>query len=1052
MTVCEIKKNGQLLLPSTTFISLLVCRKQRCLIILVTAEAKTSGRYLPSCVLNRVGMSRNPSPSPSPSRYLRSASEPAEIHEAYIPDEVTDSLALHSYLKLRHEQRSPHNQSVRGRELYEEFRFDENGSAEEDFTEEINSDKSLSFTDHLDSISELDYKAMRLLVHTSVHEKEIAQSKVTALDNEIARLKAMTLRYTSPSTWKLPVAIVKLYSARVTGRKTKLFNVWKAKTLKQKLAAVFSERQQYLLKVARRNILKVRQTFVCRAFQRWSLQVRHAAEALVSYETKTTDRHKTYLTRALFKRMRGRRLQRQTLRQMNRILRAVQYRFCFAHWRGMTTAYYRTRLLKLQQTTSVASIAQALVQSRSQLKNAFAVWATGARGQRNRQKLASLTHRCFGHVIRRHANPLVYAFQRWRHVATVLFGKLRTGLIVWTEAVRKTTRHAQRLAMRKWREHCVRFKVVTKRIAAYLAAKGQLSVREGFNRLVAAQSAYLRGKLKERTEQWVRKFFQSADATNELTCRSVLSKRFHHWHHATHTERNTTRFQGELEQIHAALVRTKSDLHQEASRKRAADEEAQRREAHLHSHLVKSRFRGLGKIIGSMLHRQTAKAFRSWGSFCKWQIYQQDMAARQLQHHRKQAQATIQRWAQYTGNCNLSTAFSRWRTVVHQMGSVAVMVLRRERVIAKRVLHGWQVHVHENHVQRRCIKRMVRRKGLAAVGLAWETWTRRVAKLRQTCKTFVKMLLNKRRNSVQLSFRRWRHAVSGQVLHEEKTNRARLEEAERALTLRLHWSHFQLGVEMFRRDKRHMIQIVVGRILSRVRSGFDKWFHFSQRQSKLRSICIRMTRHYAHSLGKQHFLAFARWKAVVWDYQKVCYQDLQEQLADAHDRIVNITEQQLVLESNSQHLRAHNERADRIARTLYHQVHRMLSSRRLYGTVKLVFDTWKQNHEFIKRCKLRLKQYLIRSHATAATLEVASAFRSWVVVVQALRRGEEEMDTAARHARMLTLHRYFALWQTYRTVRRMQMMVSRSRGNYPFSSVYYIDSHSVACCSLSLSA
>lgn len=958
----------------------------------------------------------------SPSNHQRKS--PSGFREAYIPDGVSDSLALASYLKLRQEQRSPHPQNGNGRQLFEDYHFDENASAEEDFFPEADSDRALAFADNLENLSELDYKAMRLLVHTSVHEKEVAQSKVSGLENEIYRLKDLTIRYTSPSTWKLPVTIVKLNTARVAGRKAKMFHVWKEKALRHKLAAVFSESQRYMLKVARKNILKARQNHICRAFQKWLLQVRHLNDTIMGFEKKTALRHNFYRLKTAFKFMRTRRVQRQTLRHMNRILRAVQFRSCFSHWRRLTCGYYRTRLLQFHHVSTVSGLVQARLQTRRQVQRAFHLWAAGARDQRHRLSLTSLTRRCFNNLIRKYANPVSYAFGHWRRVATVLHAKLQAALTLWTDGVHKTRRHALRLAVRKWKGHCVRFNFVTKRIAAYLSGRCQLNLRDAFNRLAAAQTAHLRSTLRERTNRWVRRFFQSVDRANELTVRNVLAVRFWHWHHATHAERTTTRFRGELEDMHAVLIRTRSDLQQEIAMKRAAEEAARHREAHLHSRLVSSRFRMLSKIVGSMLHRQTAKAFRSWTLFTRYRAHQEELAARQLQHHRQRVQATVQRWAAFTGTANLSSAFCRWKTTVDQMVHCDDMAHRRERRVSQRVLQGWQQLVHDNQLQRRCIKRMMRRKHLAVVGLAWERWTRKVARIRLTCKTFVKHLLGRRRNCIYQSFHRWRHVTKSQALYEERVARSQLEDSERHLTLRLHWSRLLLGLDLHHRAKRQSVQLVIDKILNRVRDGFHRWNRFADRQTKLRSVCLRMMRRYAHSLNKMHFLYFARWKAIVWDYQKIQYQDVQEQLADAHARIVNITEQQLVLESHSEKLHAHNERADRIARTLYHQVHRMLSSRRLYGAVRLVFDTWKQHHEFIKRCKHRLRQYFLRSHATAAMLEKGAAFRTWVVAMEALRREEREDDLTEQHARKLMLHKYFALWQTYRTVRRMKMMVS----------------------------
>jgi hypothetical protein len=548
-------------------------------------------------------------------------------------------------------------------------------------------------------------------------------------------------------------------------------------------------------------------------------------------------------------------------------------------------------------------------------------------------------------------------------------------------------------------------------------------VREAFQRLAAAQTAYLKQKITHGVERWMRRFFLSFDTAHELNCRNVLSSRFRHWHHATHAQRHTTHFRGKLEDLHASLVRTTSNLQEEMARKRAMEEEAARTQASLRASLMKSRLRVVNKIVGIMTHRQAARGFRSWALYCKWHAHQQELRERALSEHTQRAQRTMLRWLKRTSTLNLSTALHIWHLAVSQMGRADTMLRRRHKVMYKRVFAGWQEMVRENQLQRRCIKRMIRQKQYAQVAAAWDTWTSKVRKLKQTCKTFIKLLLSKRRDSCMYAIRRWRHNAQEQVLYEERDNRARLEEAERQLTLRLHWSHFQLGVEMFRRDKRHMIQLVVNKIQARVRDGFDRWFHYSQRMSKLRSICLRFLTHYAHSLGKQHFLAFARWKAAVWDYQKICFAELQDQLADAHQRIVTITEQQLVLEGNSEHLRRHNERADRIARTLYHQVHRMLSSRRLYGTVRLVFDTWKRQHEFIRRCKTRMMQYFIRSHATVNTLEMAAAFRTWVVAAHAIQKEENEMKLATDHANRLVLHRFFARWQTYRSVRRMQMMV-----------------------------
>lgn len=917
------------------------------------------------------------------------------------------------------------------KEPFEDFRFEDNGSYEEPLAEPSSpGNQSLIFTENLTEVSELDFKAMRLLVHTSLHEKEQANAKLSLLEDEVVQLMKTTDRYRSDGNWRLPLAIIRYDLVTHFSRKQRLFNVWKNKVMLYHRKKFTTEKVKFTLLVARRNILKVRLLHLSRAFNHWNLQDKYAREAVESYGAKTADRHHRFLLQTVFKVMKSRRMQKHTLRRLNRIARVVLFRKCLAHWKHCVSEYYRFHFRQLKQATTLSVAIQSVAGRRQSTQQAFARWSRTARADQLRSKLSQLANRRFDDLLGKYINPVHQAFSQWKQLTGSVYSNLTLAATVWTDAHRKCSRFLVRKALLTWKTKCDHFRAMTHRIALYFGKQGTQAMRDAFNRLAAAQQEHLRWQVKLGVDRWMRQFLRTVDTSNELNCRNVLSARFRHWHHATHAERHTTQFKGQLRELHGSLQRTKSNLQQEMDHKKELQQKNQQTELHYRGRLVSSKLHFMGKIVANMQHAGLMKGFRQWLQFYHSHKQEDLLCTMELAERTKRVHGTLLRWFKRVGEMNLQIALQMWKFHCRRKTNLNSLRKRCQTSVLRSIFQRWKKAAHKQKLQKWVLTRLSRDKRNALAHLAWDTWARKVTLLKNKCESVLRLVNAKASNQSRLAFGLWRKGITDETLRWERNNRQRKEEDERMLTLRLYWCQFQFGITQQRAENRYVIQLVVSKLMSRMRDGFDRWYQSAKRLTRLRNVYVNLTRVYAHTLGKLHLLCFAKWKAVVWDYQKISYQDIQKKLADAHERIVTITEQQVSLETSASHLRAHNERADHIARTLYHQVHRMLTSRRLYGMVKLTFNCWKQNHELMRSLKNRLKQYFIRANANTATLQLASAFRTWVVAIHVTVREEHASKLKQQNAEHLVLRRTFDRWQTFRSLQRMQMMVTPTRQQF----------------------
>jgi len=947
-------------------------------------------------------------------------------------DRIVDSLALSSYLKLRQENRSPHNsttgsavkQGFHSRELFEEFRFEENNSVDGDYTlDAAGSEHSLSFTENVTDVSELDFKAMRLLVHTSMHEKVVAQSKVAGLQDDISHLSELNARFRNPRMWQLPLSIIQQGIKAHCNQKARYFHKWKGKLVAQKFTQHHSEKERFTLLLARRNILKVRTVYLSRAFNRWSLQHKHALDAVDSYGLKTTIRHRRYSLQAIFKTMRARRLQRKWLRRLNRIGRVSLFRSYLAHWKRYTTASYRLQCHKLQQSTSFAALAHSLRASREQVRNAFQTWLALVHEERNRLHMHTLAQHRLRHIYNRYTSPTAYAFGQWRHVTVSFYPKVKNAVTVWSEAVRNSRKFMMRKALATWKAKILKFMKIGKRIASYLQSRAECSLRSCFAKLVAAQQEHLRQRVKAGADRWIRRFFISVDTANELTCRSVLSARFRHWHHTTHTDRSTSYYEGRLQDVQGALRRTETNLQDEQLRRQALLTKSHAETTALQARMAAAKLLFMGRILRNMQQGAKGRGFRKWAQYSHWRAHQDSVAQLELAERTSRARESLLRWSKHTETLNLSAAIKLWRFTCTRLAGIESIVSKRHAVTSKAYFDWWCMQARNHRLQKKVLKRMGRTKKQALLHLAWEKWHNKVTFLKNKCKQFVRLLLSKKHLQCKLAVDKWKQSTQRGILRAERAVRQRLEASERQLSLRLSWDHFQFGLAQWRAHQTRTVRLVVSKITERVRDGFDRWNRSTQRQHRLRTVCSARVRRYAHSLGKKHLLAFARWKAVVWDYQKISYQNVQDRLAEANERIHNITTQQLVLETSAEHLKAHNDRSDSIARALYQQVHRMLHSRRTFALVKLMFDSWKHDHLVIKHIKSRVKTYITRTLSSSNKMRTAAAFKTWVLETHHQAKAEKEQGLLLHHHNHIVLRRCFDHWQAYRQMIKAKMIV-----------------------------
>ena len=258
------------------------------------------------------------------------------------------------------------------------------------------SEHSLSFTENVADITDMDFKAMRLLVHTSVHEKDLAVSKMNGLEDEITHLQRLAMKYQSPERYKLPLSIVRAditrHCKRQINDKFRGFNVWKSKLVAFQQLVQAKTKEKLILKLARRNILKARLVQVSKAFARWNALNKCAQQYSVFNERRVVALLRLRIQRTTFAIMKLRLSRRRGVQHLVRIGRNCAYRKFLTRWKQFSSNSYRKQLQCLSRGCSLGDVTRSLKIRRDKLRHRFATWVAFTKADQARTSLTKMTN------------------------------------------------------------------------------------------------------------------------------------------------------------------------------------------------------------------------------------------------------------------------------------------------------------------------------------------------------------------------------------------------------------------------------------------------------------------------------------------------------------------------------------------------------------------------------------------------------------------------------------------------------------------------------------
>ncbi|KAJ1438366.1 hypothetical protein B484DRAFT_211384 [Ochromonadaceae sp. CCMP2298] len=829
---------------------------------------------------------------------------------------------------------------------------------EDEFRSSLASDHTLDFADEIEDLTTMDFKAMRLLVLTARHAKDLAVERAAALEMQMSKVAGS-------EKWNVAFTIVRRAISNYISDKFRAFHRWKHAVLGYHIHIQLNKHNSLVLKLALKSANKSHTMARAKAFTRWVLNSHRARE--------------------------GASFSLQKIKRCRRILCLGWCRRAIAQWRQFVGAGYQQRL---KSATLKAFLNRGQRSIREKKQQAVARWRGAVMGM----KLKGMVNKRVVEVMRRFCSKEHDAFELWRRLVFVDMPKMQKVTGRFFELLSKCGIYHTRRAFNSWRSRvqgmikCARKaleymdnNVQWRMKAAFTCWTGLLRQHDKLQAMGAATTAQNRLK---------RQFLLSAGLKHRTACRSSLASRFHYWTFVTQAER----FTHKVQQVHDFKIRGME----------AQQEEMAQERAHMQQQLVDSKLKSVGRIIHTMLIAAVAKGFKQWLHVHRWHAHREAIHSVVLIDKRRRAQATLVRWMHRTHMVSLSFAMALWRFISTKESLADQILLRQRTRTFRTILQGWREVFRKRTLQRRVLRRMWRAFTEDLKGMAWEVWASKVRHLDAVSRQMGRLVVRKRAAFVRLAVNRWKGILLSNKKVGQQTRINSFERKHQKLCLRMEWQHWRSAFKIVRSKKQHVKQLVINKITQIIRHYLSRWHRQAVFLTRLQKACKELLLASLRATGRAQALAFSRWKFFVLEHTR------------AHLR--SFTERHDQLQMNEQHLRGHNERADRIARTLYTQVNRMLVNRRTTYLLKSTFGAWKEDHLTKQHIKTRFRRFLLQSTASVETKELASAFRTWNVHAHHLMRDEEIIahmhQTHREHLRRNTFVQWRSFTRTYRIHKR----------------------------------
>ena len=777
-------------------------------------------------------------------------------------------------------------------------------------------------------MTETDFKAMRLLVRTSLREKQQAQQRALDLERRIhegrgelnrlsTSLNKLNATYVASSRWRLPVHVLLLALQRWCTLRLRLFHRWKAQVVGARMGSLQCAGRMAVLRQARRNLLKARALCMGRAFCTW-----RGCVAFLEGQDQAATRAVQLARRAhsLRRSLRAMHIHCQLPRRLGRMMmcmRTYTLRAGFSRWRHYHGIVGRTANLRLRQQLALQGAVAASVIAQAALRRCWKLWAAGTRRMGLELQLGQWACRKLQNAFKRHLSPTARAFAYWRAAAFGSWAKAQQALYVCERVLRKTHQFQKQRAFNRWRLRTSMFYSVVHRAALRLLHSGKQLQRQAFARWRRQLLHDSQQQLRSSIRRWRDQFLFARCLVDQRGSSAAVRSRFRQWALYTQAACMRAGLEQQLQASQGSHGKTQAALEDTQEARLALEEQlraavvAERRQA------MTSTLRFLCRTLLRWVDGSRARAFRKWAEL-RHTALQEEATRRELlvRNHKLLATTILHLVRRYQG-LSAAYAFRVWQTKVLRTSAqdTALAALRRRGV--RRVFSAWMLRCHHRQLQRKMLTRLCRAASRDLKYLGWITWLRWDRRLRE-----VQRLLGRcARWTLRRALWQWREVSQWESAHEGRQSLRLSRNTNLRLLVRIRLHAWKAWVSASKAHKRHLRGVLVSAFYGqRVGSYFSGWRARAREQTLLLRSCGAIFRSAGLTGGRAVLVAFSRWKGWVLRVHRDAVRDMQVQLSAATQQITSITQQQLVLEGDTAQLRRHNERADRVARLLYQQV------------------------------------------------------------------------------------------------------------------------------------
>lgn len=271
----------------------------------------------------------------------------------------------------------------------------------------------------------MDKMGLKLLLRTALRDKDIANHRIHQLNDSIHHIEvekqhllqqsqSVYAIHASANRWKLPIIVLWCYQQFEIRQCTKAWQRWQRKIHLQKTHTLQQHQHQLIINIAKKNLMKVRNTKQQIAFIRWKCWQQYQVQQELFNNRLLQKFRKQHLQRFHFQFWKQFSHRNQLLKKV--IYRCKSYRkmrMSFQRWRQLPHRHQRREdRHKLQQLTCL-HLLQHQQRQQSQLKHSWLLWKQHVTYQHRVMTRRQL----FVMMLKKnhwHQSTLWYCFTRWK--------------------------------------------------------------------------------------------------------------------------------------------------------------------------------------------------------------------------------------------------------------------------------------------------------------------------------------------------------------------------------------------------------------------------------------------------------------------------------------------------------------------------------------------------------------------------------------------------------------------------------------------------------------